>query len=89
MRFILGSVSAFFLLGGTALAQTADCKLISDAAARLACYDKGAPPVAAAAKPNAHPNPYRSKIDSGKYMDSLSTEDALVTSRMSGICRGC
>lgn len=88
LKFISG-LSAILMLGGTAPAQTADCKLIPDPAARLACYDKAAPPVTNAAKPNLHPNPYRSKLDSAKYMDSLSAEEALVTSRMSGICRGC
>ena len=70
-----------------AAAQGPDCKVISDAVARLACYDKAAPPVAAG--PRSAANPPRSKVDSEKYMESLSTEDAVVTARMKGICRGC
>ena len=32
-----------------AIAQTPECKSISNASARLACYDKAAPPVASSA----------------------------------------
>jgi hypothetical protein len=76
-------------LGGSASAQTPECRAIADPAKRLACYDKAAPPIAADESPKLHPNPYRSKVDPGKYMDSLGNEDAQVTARMNGICRGC
>jgi hypothetical protein len=83
-------IALIFLLASSvsAAAQALDCKAISDAAARLACYDRAAPPVAAAG-PRTGANSPRSKVDSEKYMESLSTEDALVTARMKGICRGC
>lgn len=76
-------------LGGSASAQTHDCRAIPAPAERLACYDKAAPPVAADESPKLHPNPYRSKVDSTKYMESLGSEDAQLTARMNGICRGC
>ncbi|MET4390679.1 hypothetical protein ABIB73_006464 [Bradyrhizobium sp. F1.4.3] len=31
----------------------------------------------------------KSQADSEKYPDAPSAEDALVTARMNGICRGC
>jgi hypothetical protein len=73
----------------TAQAQTPDCKSISDSGARLACYDKATPPVAAsaAAKPLRAIPP--SKVDTAKYVDSISAEDALMNARLKSICRGC
>jgi hypothetical protein len=73
-----------------AIAQTPECKSISNASARLACYDKAAPPVApsATAKPVLRTAPV-SKVDSEKYVDSISDEDALVNARLKHICRGC
>ena len=87
MRLI--ALMFLFAFSADALAQTQDCKAISDAAARLACYDKATPPVAAAPGPKAPANASRSKVDADRYMDALSAEDALVTARMNGICRGC
>jgi hypothetical protein len=71
-----------------AIAQTPNCKSISDSAARLACYDKSPPPASAAAAPAARPVPV-SRADSSKYVDSISAEDALMNERIKGICRGC
>src|ERR1700712_2388873 len=42
---------AICALSQTALAQTPDCKAITDTAARLACYDKVAPAAAAKSGP--------------------------------------
>ena len=73
-----------------AIAQTPECKSISNASARLACYDKAAPPVAASAtaKPPLRTAP-GSKLDSEKYVDSISAEDDLMNTRLKNICRGC
>jgi hypothetical protein len=70
----------------TAIAQSPECKSISDPGARLACYDRATPPVAS--KPPLRAPPV-SKVDSAKYVDSISAEDALVNSRLKNICRGC
>jgi hypothetical protein len=70
----------------TAIAQTPNCKSIPDAAARLACYDKGPSPAAAAPAPRPVPP---AKVDSSKYVDTISAEDALLNERIKGICRGC
>ena len=58
---------------------------MADAGARLACYDKAAP----AAKPAVAARPLASKTDTGKYVDSISAEDALMNARLKNICRGC
>jgi hypothetical protein len=94
MRLIAVLV-AICALSQTAAAQTPDCKAIPDARTRLACYDRVAPPEtsekSAAAKP-AGPLPARtsvSKIDSGKYVDTIGAEDALMNARLKNICRGC
>jgi hypothetical protein len=55
--------AALCALTQTALAQTPECKSISD-------------------------NP-GSKIDSAKYVDTISAEDVLMNARLKNICRGC
>jgi hypothetical protein len=89
MRFLTALV-AICALSQTAIAQTPECKSITDAGARLACYDKSAPPVAssATARPASRAAP-GSKVDTAKYVDSISAEDALMNARLKNICRGC
>jgi hypothetical protein len=87
MRFFAVLV-AIFALSQTAIAQTPECKLISDAGARLACYDKPAPP-AASTKPAAAAKVPASKVDSAKYVDQISAEDTLMNAKLKNICRGC
>jgi hypothetical protein len=79
---------AICALSQTAIAQTPECKSTSDPRARLACYDKAAPPAAAAAKPAPKTAP-SSKADTAKYVDSISAEDTLMNARLKNICRGC
>jgi hypothetical protein len=82
---LLVAISAF---SQTAAAQTPNCRSIQDPTARLACYDKAAP---APAKPAAAASakPPAAKVDTGKYVDSVGEEEALVNSRLKNICRGC
>lgn len=90
MRFI-AIVGAICALSQTALAQTGDCKLIADAPARLACYDKASPVSRPAVARPAAAVPAKlpaSKTD-GKYVDAISAEDALMNARLRNICRGC
>ena len=87
-------VIAISALSQGAVAQTSECKIIADPAARLACYDKATPFAAAVAKPAvARPlatvKPSGAKADSGKYVDAISAEDALMNARLRNICRGC
>jgi hypothetical protein len=86
MRFLVVLVG-ICALSQTAIAQTGECKSISDRGARLACYDKGAPPASATAKPP--PRAPNSKVDPAKYVDTISAEDALMNARLKNICRGC
>jgi hypothetical protein len=82
---------AICALSQTAAARTPECKGIADAGARLACFDKAAPSVAAkpsAAVPAAK-NDAAAKIDSAKYVDTISAEDALMNAKLKNICRGC
>ena len=89
---LIAIVAAICALSQTAIAQTGECKLIADAAARLTCYDKASPASrSAAAKPIAAV-PARlpvSKADNGKYIDTISADDALMNARLRNICRGC
>ena len=75
-------------MGGAALAQTPECRTIAEPATRLACYDKATPPLAAATAPK-RAAAAKSQADPEKSVGSQSAEDALVTARMNGICRGC
>ena len=78
------------VLCGTAIAQTPDCKSVSNPDARLTCYDKAAAPATASAtaKPRLRAVP-PSKVDAAKYVDSISTEEARVNARLKNICRSC
>jgi hypothetical protein len=68
-----------------ALAQTPECRSISDANGRLACYDKAAPPLASKPSPQTAP----ATRGDGTYVDSISAEDALMNARLKNICKGC
>ena len=89
---LIAIVAAICALSQAAIAQTGECKLIADGTARLACYDKASPvsrPAVAkpiAAVPAKLP---ASKTDGGKYVDTISAEDALMNARLKNICRGC
>ena len=83
-------LAAIFAIGQTANAQAPDCKSISGAGARLACYDKAAPlKSSASAKPVAPSATPVSKVDAGAYVDTIGAEDALMNARLKNICRGC
>jgi len=76
----------------SALAQgTEECRSIPDRTARLACYDREAPPLTS--RTPSQTTPARTapapKADSSKYMDSPGADDELVNARMNNICRGC
>jgi hypothetical protein len=66
------------LLSPSALAETAECKAIPDAGARLACYDRPIKPPASADKSAA-----------AKPVDTIGAEDAQMNARLKNICRGC
>ena len=82
------ALAAACALCQTAMAQPPECKSISDSAARLACYDRGKPASAAAAR-LVKPAPSTSAVETEKGSDAISAEDALMNERIKGICRGC
>lgn len=87
---LLALLVAISALSQSAMAQAPNCKSIQNPTARLTCYDQAAP-VAATAKPAvpAMAKPPASKADTGKYVDSIGEEEALVNARLKNICRGC
>jgi hypothetical protein len=87
---LLAALIAISALSQTANAEALDCKSISNAGGRLACYDKAAAPVAASAAAKRAPlaTPV-ANVDNGKYVDTIGAEDALMNARLKNICRGC
>jgi len=84
---IIASLISMVALSQVAIAQTPDCKAITDSSQRLACYDQAAAP---AAKPAAQAaRAPASKVDASKYVDAISAEDARMNARLKSICRGC
>ena len=73
----------------TAAAQSPECKGIADSGVRLACYDKAAVTPSAAARPPAALPAAKNKVDTAKYVDTISAEDALMNAKLKNICRGC
>ena len=96
---VLGAICA---LTQAASAQTGNCSAVADPVAQLACYNNEPPPAArrpaaarapAAARPLAMPpmttKPMAAATEGNKYIDKISAEDAIVSAKMRGICRGC
>ena len=88
MRF-LAILVAICALSQTAIAQTPACKSIVDSSQRLACYDKVMPPAASPAAAKSLPAAPVSQAEAGKYVDTISAEDALMNARLKNICKGC
>ncbi len=95
MRF-LAAMAALCALNGAALAETRDCKTLTDPAARLTCYDKINPPVATYPIPlpkPSHPIPLTrpdGTTGNAETSDNVdSSDDAMLRTKMNSICRGC
>src|SRR6267154_1581252 len=82
---LLAVLVAICALSQTAIAQTSECKSITDSGTRLACYDRIAATAAssAAAKPALAPPP---QADTAARVDSISAEDALMNARLKNTC---
>jgi hypothetical protein len=93
MRLFLPLVAgcAMSLCCQVSLAQTPDCKTITDPATRLTCYDKINPPIATYPIPLPKPTarPLSTPQDSGMSGTGSSEDDTAMVARMNGICRGC
>jgi hypothetical protein len=87
---LLAVLVAICALSQTAIAQTSECKSITDSGTRLACYDRIAATAASSttAKPASRTAP-PPKADTAAHVDSISAEDALMNARLKNICRGC
>ena len=79
-----------------AVAQSTQCQSVPKASDRLACYDRAAPPMAAAnpttSKTRAGPaNPAASETppDQGRVVDMLAAENSKLDAKLKTICRGC
>lgn len=99
MRFLV-TMAAICMLSTAAFAETQDCKILTDPAARLTCYDKINPPIAtypiplpkpSHAIPLTRPDGTTGNPDSAVPSRSSTdgTEDAIVDAKMNSICRGC
>ena len=91
---ILAALLSICAFCQAAMAETPDCKTIADPAARLTCYDKINPPIATYPLPLPKPSrpiPLATNPDGTRvYTDSTGNgDDAEMTARMNGICRGC
>ena len=81
-------------LAQAAGAETQDCKMLTDPALRLTCYDKINPPVATYPIPlpkPAHPIPLTRPDGTPGVSETSGTgaDDPVVNAKMNGICRGC
>ncbi len=94
MRVVVALIGICALCPAAAAAENGDCKTIADPAARLTCYDKINPPIATYPLPLPKPSrpiPLSTNPDGTRvYTDSTGGgDDAEMTARMNGICRGC
>jgi hypothetical protein len=94
MRLFLALV-IFRALTQSAVAESQDCKTITDPALRLTCYDKINPPIATYPIPLPKPThaiPITRPDGTVDYLGGsgpTSEDDALVNAKLHGICRGC
>jgi hypothetical protein len=79
-----------------AVAQSTQCQSIPKASARLACYDRAEPPMAAAkpatskTRPGpANPAPSETPPEQGQVVDMLAAENSKLDAKLKTICRGC
>ena len=86
-------VVALCMLSQAASAQMSECKSITDAGTRLACYDRIAATTgaaaSAAAKPTQRAAAPASRADGTANVDSIGSEDARMNAQLKNICRGC
>ena len=77
-------------LAQAAGAETPDCKMLTDPALRLTCYDKINPPIASYPIPQpSHFIPLTRPDGTPGHAGPMSEDDAAVSAKMNGVCRGC
>jgi len=91
MRVPFALVILCTLTQGAPAQGTEECRSIPDRTARLACYDREAPPMTS--RRTATPSPAQKapapKPASSGDMNAPGADDELVNARMNSICRGC
>lgn len=92
MRFA-PAVAFLWVFAGTAAAQDAECRTIESGTARLACYDRAAPPVSKA-RPSVSKQTKSTPATTGQGQaaqgqDFLAAENARLDAAIRNICRGC
>jgi hypothetical protein len=88
----VAALVALCALSQSAVAQTPECKTITDTTARLACYDKPSAPPASSARrvaPVAKAETKATQTKDTQYVDPISQEDARMNAQLKNICRGC
>ena len=89
------AVLALFAIAPAALAATPECRAVESNSARLACYDAAQPPKIAKPKEASNekskkkPRAIESNASRPEYKDPFVEENALTTSKLNNICRGC
>ena len=81
-------LALLWVFAGTATAQDAECRTIESGTARLACYDRAAPP-ASKAKSAASKQSKGAVSTTGQAHDFLAVENARLDAAIKNICRGC
>jgi hypothetical protein len=71
---------------GPAIAQTSECRSITKASDRLACYDKATPAISRN-KAMTAPNAISPERDGP--IDALAAENARLDAKINNICKGC
>ena len=90
-------LAALCTFSGAAVAQTTQCQSIPKASDRLACYDRTAPPMAAAKPATSKTRPglanpaaaSETPPEQGHVVDMLAAENSKLDAKLKTICRGC
>ena len=89
-------LAALCTFSEAAVAQTTQCQSIPKASDRLACYDRAAPPMAAAkpATSKTRPGPANAAAsetppEQGQVVDMLAAENSKLDAKLKTICHGC
>jgi hypothetical protein len=77
------AVLVLFASAQGAFAAGPDCRTISGAGERLACYDAASPPK------KDKPASIETEASRAAYQDPLIAEDARTAAKLKNICRGC
>ena len=91
---IIAVVLALCAFAQNAFAASPECRAVESHSARLACYDAAQPPKIATPKEISSEKfkekPRAIESDSRpEYKDPFLAENALTTSKLNNICRGC